>query len=140
VSDDIEYNEVRKLMADSQARNRKRMRFALLVAALIALLLWNTQWPAIRPGLCVLLAGQIALAGFLFFRNRRLRAPVSAAEWLDSDASAKRRAIWLEQGSRGLGFMLLAFGFWRSTGSVIVSVALGLVYPLVSFWGSRRSA
>jgi len=139
VSDDIEYNEVRKLMADSQARNRKRMRFALLVAALIALLLWNTQWPAIRPGLWVLLIGQMALASFLFFHNRRLGPPGSAAELLDRDASTRRQAMWLEQGSRVLGFVLLALGFWRSTGNVLVSVALGLVYPLVSFWGFKRA-
>jgi hypothetical protein len=57
---------------------------------------------------------------------------------LDRDASTRRQAMWLEQGSRVLGFMLLALGFWRSTGNVLVSVALGLVYPLVSFWGFKR--
>jgi hypothetical protein len=75
VSDDTESDELRKLMTDSQARDRKRMRLALLVAALISLLLWNTQWPAIRPGLWVLLIGQMALASFLFFHNRRLGPP-----------------------------------------------------------------
>jgi len=139
VSVDTESDEVGKLVAESQARDKKRMRFALLVAALISLLLWNTQWSAIRPGLCVLLAGQMALAAFLFFRNRQLGPSGNAAEWLESDASARRRATWLEQGSRVLGFMLLALGFWRSTGNVLVSVALGLVYPLVSFWAFKRA-
>ena len=128
------------LASGTRLRNKKRIRSSLLVALVVALLLWNTQWPAIRPGLFVLLVGQIALAGFLFIRSRQIEATTDLDLWFDREASAMRFAGWLENGSRLVGFAILAFGFWRSTHNLPLSLALGLVYPLVIYWGLTRAA
>jgi Ca2+/Na+ antiporter len=128
------------LSSESRRRQKRKIGFSLLIAALIALLLWNTQWPFLKPGLIVLLAGQIAIAAFWTFRIRRRQQPDDLDALIEGEASANRQAVWLENGSRLLGFVLLAIGFWRTTGNVIVSLALGVVYPALSFWGFARSA
>ena len=132
--------ELFSISASTQSRNNQRIASSLIIAAVIALLLWKTQWPAIQPGLIVLLAGQVALAGFLAFRNSQLKlyegADVNA--WFAREEAALRQATLLETGARVVGFALLAFGFWRSTGNLLLSLALGVVYPAVVYWGLAR--
>ena len=137
---DLRDRELQRVLLDSKARNNQQIRSSLLVAALVGLLLWKTQWPAIQPGLIVLLIGQLGVAGFLIFRNLRHRPAVERNELLEEDRAAMRKAGWLGNGLRLLGFVLLGFGIWRSTHNLPVSIGLGVVYPAVLAWGLVRSS
>ncbi len=137
--------ELESISASAKARNNKRIGLSLLIAALIALLLWKTQWPAIQPGLGILLAGQIGLAGFLAYRNSQLKQfdgterEADVGAFFAGEEAALTRSTLLENGSRLLGFAALAFGFWRSTGNLVLALALGVIYPVVVYWGLARA-
>jgi hypothetical protein len=135
---DLVARELQNLALDSEARNNKRIRSALLLAALAGVLLWKTQWPAIYAGLIVLLTGQLALAAFLAFRNRSLKRQIDVNDWFDKESSAMRQSAWLDNGSRLLGFVLLGVGFWRATHNLLISLALGIIYPVATYWGLSR--
>ena len=137
---DLPNRELERVLLDSKARNNQQIRSSLLIAALVGVLLWKTQWPAIQAGLVVLLIGQLGLAGFLAFRNFRHRPAVELDELLEDEGAAMRKAGWLGNGSRLLGFVLLGFGVWRSTHNLPVSIGLGVVYPAVLAWGLVRSS
>lgn len=50
---------------------------------------------------------------------------------------------WLslfENAFRGVGFLALAYGFWRATGQIWVAILLGIVYPAVAYFGMSRRA
>ncbi len=130
--------ELHNLTVNSKRRNNRRIRMALIIAALIAVLSLKTQWPSLQPGLYILLAGQLIFAGFLVLRNRRITEHIPVDRWFDEELAVNRQAAWLENGPRMLGFAVLAFGFWRATGNVLVSVALGVVYPAILLWGLSR--
>lgn len=130
--------ELAILTRSAKARNQNRLRVSLLIAALIGLLLWKTQWPAIVPGLVILLAGQLGLAIFLAVRNSQLARPAELEEWFRGEARALRIASWIENFSRMAGFVLLAFGFWQSTRNLVLALALGVVYPAIVYWAMAR--
>ena len=48
-------HETLEILAEWRSRNRKQLRVALFVAALLALLLWQTVWLRLRPPLAILL-------------------------------------------------------------------------------------
>lgn len=138
-----------KAMNDAQQRNAKHLRFATLIAILIGLLLWRTLWPALRPGLTVLLVGQIGAALMLLFRNillarRRqevMRDPadqVSFQRWIDSEAVFIRLLASVENWSRLIGFVFLAYGFWLSTRSLLIAAVIGVIYPVTMYFGIAR--
>ena len=137
---DLPNRELQRVLLDSKARNNQQIRSSLLIAALVGVLVWKTQWPAIQPGLVVLVIGQVGVAGFLIFRNLRHRPAVELNELLQEEGAAMRKAGWLGNGSRLLGFVLLGFGVWRSTHNLPVSIGLGVVYPAVLAWGLVRSS
>jgi hypothetical protein len=137
---DLPNRELQRVLLDSKARNNQQIRSSLLIAALVGVLVWKTQWPAIQPGLIVLLIGQLGLAGFLVFVNLRRKLPMKLNELLAVEGSAMRKAAWLGNGSRLLGFALLGFGVWRSTHNLPISIGLGVVYPAVIAWGLVRSS
>jgi hypothetical protein len=137
---DLPNREVQCVLLHSKARNSQQIRSSLLIAALVGLLIWKTQWPAIQPGFAVLLTGQVGVAGFLIFRNLRHRPAVELNDLLQEGSAAIRQVGWLGNGSRLLGFVLLGFGVWRSTHNLPVSIGLGVVYPAVLAWGLVRSS
>jgi hypothetical protein len=127
-------------VALSRARNTKRRRFALLIAALIAVLLWQTQWLSLRPGLATLLTGQIGSALILLYRNRRSVGSAELLAWFDQEKAFLERLALFENGLQMIGFLVLAFGLWSSTRNLWMAIALGIVYPATAYFGlTRRS-
>ncbi len=127
----------------ARSRHLKHVRFALVVAALIALLLWQTQWITLRPALFLLLIGQIGMAAILFNRVRALAKENSASEaemlaWFGMEEAFVKYSALFENGVRTLGLLLLAYGFWVPTRNLWVAVLLGLVYPITAYFGMVR--
>ena len=121
------------------------MRFALVIAAIIAFLLWQTQWPTLRPALFLLLIGQIGTAAILF--NRTIALSKQPAEeqaamlvWFDTEEAFVKYSSLFENAVRTIGLMVLAYGFWVPTRNLGIALALGVVYPLAAhFWLVRGS-
>jgi hypothetical protein len=137
------------LVQNSLARNSQAMRVAIIIVVLIGALIWRTQWPSLQPGLWILLGGQI---GVVLLRLRRipeqkkvitsLRAEAlderSLLDWFRTERQFIKNLGLFENGGRSLGFLSLAYGFWTSTRQLWLSLALGLVYPLVAYAGMAR--
>jgi hypothetical protein len=128
-------------------RNSKRTRFAELMAVIFALLLWKTTWLALRPGLVILLIGQVALVFVLIYRNLRLSQDLKRGSdtprgdvlaWFDQEQAFTMRSTLLENGIRMLGLIVLAYGFWKMTGNLWIALAIGVVYPASSYYGMMR--
>lgn len=133
----------------ARTRNMKHLRFASLVTILLAALFWRTQWLTLRPGLLVLLAGQLGTALFLVYRtgiiSKNLRELQQTAVlssdvlgWLDAEQTFVKRLAFLENASRVIGFVLLAYGFWVATQSLWLAFAIGVVYPVTAYFGIGR--
>ncbi len=138
-----------QVIALAQARNAKHLRFAVLMTILIALLLWRTQWLSLHPGLIVLLIGQLGAALILFYRNAMLSrnlhqlrstpvAKVAVLAWFSGEEVFVKRLALFEDGLRLLGFVLLAYGFWVSTGSLLIALVIGIAYPVTVYFGIGR--
>lgn len=138
-----------QVIALAQARNARHLRFAALVTVLVALLLWRTQWVTLRPGLVVLLIGQLGAAVLLLYRNASLSRDLhrlqntSAAEpssltWFDGEEAFVKRLALFENGLRLIGFALLAYGFWLPTRSIFIALAIGVAYPVTAYFGIGR--
>jgi hypothetical protein len=130
-------------VAVARGRHGKHMRFALLVAVLIALLLWQTQWFTLRPALFLLLIGQIGTAAILFNRKTALSRGLDLDEsgmlaWFDAEEAFVKYLAALENGVRTVGLMVLAYGFWVPTRNLWVALALGVVYPVTAYLGMVR--
>ncbi len=141
---------VASFLLSVRARNRTRIRSAVVIALVIGALLWQTRWPSLQPGLALLLFGQLAVALLLWFRNTRLANglerlrqrtdPVQLLSWFDMEAVEIKQLSLVENGMRAAGFLLLAWGFWTATRNLWISVALGLFYPVAAYFGlARRS-
>ena len=132
------------LVALAHTRHVKRMQFAWLMAVLIAFLLWRTQWPMLWPGLWILLAGQIGAALFLIYRLRsgkgeeNISLDGSGLQWFDKEETFLKRLFLFENLVRILGFLVLAYGFWLATRSLGIAIALGLIYPIIVYFGIGR--
>lgn len=121
----------------------KHLRFALLVAALIALLLWQSQWLTLRPALYLLLIGQLGTAGILFNRRTALSKEQVTEQtemlaWFDSEEAFVKYSAIFENGMRTIGLLALAYSFWAQTRNLWIAVALGVVYPLTAYFGMVR--
>ena len=129
-------------------RNRKQLRFAALVAVLIAALLWRTQWLTLRPGLALLLMGQLCATVMLLYRTATLskalaktrsRSRSDALAWFASEQTFVRRLALFENALRFAGFLLLAYGFWQATRSLWLTLAIGVIYPVAAYFGIGRT-
>jgi len=117
-------------------RNAKRFCTALLVAALISYLLYQTQWPALRPGLTVLLAGQLLDALALLWRG--LQPKPETAEWLQAELRFTSRLARADTIFQTAGFALLGYALWTSTQNLLLALAIGVLYPLTAYFGMTR--
>jgi hypothetical protein len=143
-------NTFHSVIAEAQRRNAKRAHFAELIAVLLAILLWETKWLALRPGLVILLIGQLGVALVLILRNLRLSKDLerwsSSVEkddllaWFEAEGAFARRSTWFESGARLLGLIVVAYGFWAVTGNLWVALAIGVVYPVSLYFGMMRSS
>ena len=128
---------------NARTRAVKQFRFSLLIAVLIGVLLWQTQWLSLRPGLLILLAGQVLLAGAFLYRTSALKkvsAP-SRDEMLRWVMTEQKFVIFSALGEslmRIIGFAVLAYGFWTATHILWISLLLGVLYPVISYFGIAR--
>jgi hypothetical protein len=127
----------------ARERHVKLMRFALVVAVLIALLFWQTQWITLRPALFLLLIGQVGTAAILFNRKTALSKRLDLDEagmlaWFDTEQTFVKYLAAFENGVRTIGLMVLAYGFWLTTRNLWVALALGVVYPVTAYFGMVR--
>ncbi len=128
-------------------RNSKQMRFALAVAAVIALLLWQTVWLRLRPPLGILLLGQFGVAVALFMRSKSLAASAKTAlpatepqvhKTFSEEQSFSFRLATFEYTCQFVGFVWLGYEFWLATRSLPVAILICVVYPLSAYWGLAR--
>lgn len=135
-------------VAHARQRNSTHLRFAALVSILIGALLWRTQWLTLRPGLIVLLIGQLGATTILLYRRLTLKKNLYEAEsgdgseaplWFALEATFIKRLAVFENGLRLIGFVLLAYGFWVATRSPWLAVAIGIVYPITAYFGIGRA-
>jgi hypothetical protein len=137
------------LIGAVRAHNAKRARFSLIVALLLAALLWRTTWPSLRPGLIILLIGYFGTAMLFLYRNAKLAAEAREmqngtcqnGEILDWFDRQERFAVWstrAEAGLRTAGFLVLGYGFWLVTRSDVIALLLGIGYPVVTYFGMER--
>ena len=130
-------------------RHLKRLNMASFVAALIAVLLYETKWPNLRSGLVVLLAGQMGDVLALLARRVQLsndldrkraeamnEAAISA--WFEREELFVRRLAFFDTACQVVGFLTVGYAFWVTTGSLWLSLAIGLVYPLAAYLGMTR--
>ena len=129
-----------------RARHTKRLRLPSLMVVLIAILLYQTQWPVLRPGLAILLAGQAGVMVALFLRsvtlaedlNRRNSGVLDGAAvvaWFAGEEAFVKRLAFFESGCQTLGFAALGYAFWTATQSLWLALAIGLVYPITTYLG-----
>jgi hypothetical protein len=134
----------------ARSESLKKARVSLVIAALLAALLMFTTWPSPRPGLFTLLAGYLATASWSFYRSRQLAEEAQVLRegvaksadplaWFDREDRFLMWSSTAEAIVRAVGFLVLAYGFWRTTGSGSIALLLGLVYPAFTFFGSRSS-
>ncbi len=137
------------LSASTRTSNAKRVRFSLIVALLLAALLWRTTWPSLRPGLIILLIGYFGTAMLFLYRNakltaetRRMRARGAEKEeilgWFERQDKFAMWSTRLESGLRMAGFLVLGYGFWLATRSGVIALLLGIGYPALTYFGMER--
>jgi hypothetical protein len=129
------------LVREERGRHKKRLVISGLVAALIAVVLYETQWLNIRSGLGVLLAGQICCVCALLVRNRRLAEYLDgsrAVGWFQGEEVFIVRLALFETACQVIGFLLIGYALWKATGSLAVALAIGIVYPASLYFGMTR--
>ncbi len=137
------------LMNKARASKMVRIRSAAVIAFLLGALLWFTKWPSLRPGLLILLAGQIGLLAILLLRSFAISREMqharasnqekdAFASWFDREARFARRSAIAEDLIRTIGFVMLGYGLWTAIGSVPTALALGVAYPAFAYFGMER--
>jgi len=130
-------------------RHSQRLYLASLVASLITVLLYQTQWLYLRSGLIVLLAGQVGDVLALLFRRLQLSNDlpekksgivneVALTGWFEREESFVRHLAFFDAACQVIGFSALGFAFWISTHSLWLALLIGVVYPLTSYFGINR--
>ncbi len=123
----------------SQRRSRvKNVITAILTAVLISALLYETQWLSLRPGLIMLLIGQLGSAVALVFRNMQASNEATHPDWFEAEERFLDRLALFDSISLFLGFLALGYAFWVSTESLWLSIAIGIVYPAAFYFGVTR--
>lgn len=143
------FDQFFSFVAIERTGHAKRLRFAGLMCILILVLLYQTQWTNLRPGLVILLVGQAGVALALFFRNSQLMRMLdlqksetlpeqSIAGWFETESSFLRRLAWFESACQIAGFFLLGYEFWLASRNVWIALAIGVVYPAAMYFGMNR--
>ena len=137
-------------VAQARTRNAKQMRSAIFIALLLMILLWWTQWPSLKPGIRTLVVGYLLVSGLRFRRYSTVgkeldefsngdRSSSDAVSWFDEEQSYSNLIMLVENGVRTVGFALLAYGFWIASGNTILSILLGVIYPVIAYFGIARA-
>lgn len=140
-----------------RALHTKRWRFAAVMALFIAILSYQTQWLILRPGLTILLTGQAGVVFLLLWRNAKLSQdlnrwkaaaaeeplPAGAAEeplstWFEAEEKFVKRLAIFETICQMVGFVTLGYEIWVVTRSLLLALAIGVVYPATSYFGITR--
>lgn len=111
------------------------------MAIVIAVLLWQTTWLSLRPGLLILLIGQISAAAVFFAHRSAIGGTGSCLRmltWFDGEERFVSFSALVESVFRVVGFVVLAYGFWTATHILWITLILGIVYPLFSYFGVAR--
>ncbi len=119
----------------ARERYARQTKSSGLIAVLLAVLLWQTKWPSLRPGLLILL---VSYAGSAVLALYRLRDTSSGQMWLDREQRWLTGLMLFEALSRTAGFLVLGYGFWVPTRSVTVGLLLGVVYPAATYFGLEQ--
>jgi len=131
-------------------RNFRRVYIAGFVAALIAILLYETQWLNLRAGLVVLLIGYVGDVLALFLRNVQLlndldrkktaaaMSETAYAKWFEREELFVKHLALFDAACQLIGFLTLGCAFWASTRSLWLSLAIGFVYPITAYFGLTR--
>lgn len=138
-----------RFLISERASHTKRSRFAALMAILIGILLYQTQWLILRPGLSILLAGQAGVVLFLMLRNAKLskdldRGKISDTEevsvpvWFEGEEAFIKRVAVFENACQAIGFVTLGYEIWVATGSLLLALAIAVVYPATAYFGITR--
>ncbi len=136
-------------LVSERARHIRRLRLAGVIAVLIVVLIYQTQWLMLRPGLAILLAGQLGVVVALLWRNAKLLKDLDSGKrdvleenavlaWFQSEERFMRRLMLFESGCQMIGFGALGYGFWMVTRSLWLAIAIGVVYPVSSYLGVTR--
>jgi hypothetical protein len=132
-----------------RGRHTKRLYMAIFLSILIACLLYETQWPMLRPGLLVLLIGQFVDALALYRRNVQLAHDleqkkvaglneVAMGAWFGHQESFIKLLAIFDSSCQAIGFLALGYAFWISTQSLGLALAIGVIYPLTFYLGITR--
>ena len=136
------------IAAAARERLAGRIRSAVLLAVLLAALIWFTKWPGLRAGLWILFLAQCIVAGVLVARTRTLAVQSQAmrknvsgpapADWFEAQARFVRALAIFENAARAAGFVVLGWGFWSATRNLAIAMALGIAYPLLAYFAMER--
>ncbi|MDQ2840848.1 MAG: hypothetical protein M3Y72_07390 [Acidobacteriota bacterium] len=133
---------IQSLIAATRARHLNRVRSSAVVALLLALLLWQTQWPSLKAGLVLLLIGYGGAASLLLYRAFALRRwTVRSPElmrWFDDEQAFASRLMLFESVTRGAGFLVLGYGIWIATRNALLAIGLGIAYPAFAYFLLER--
>jgi hypothetical protein len=127
-----------QIFLQQRERHTRRLYTVLLMAALIAFLTCQTQWPLLRSGLLMLLAGQSGSALALIWRRSQSVPSPDAAEWLRAELRFMDNLARFDTTFQASGFALLGWALWTSTHNLWLALGLGLVYPLTVYFGMTR--
>jgi hypothetical protein len=124
-------------------RHQKRFYTASLVGALIALLLYQTEWLYLRFGLVVLLVGQAGNVLALLVRNYQLARDVKQknsgiVNWFEREEFFVTYLAIFDSACQMVGFLGLGYAFWISTRNAWIALAIGVVYPATVYLGITR--
>jgi hypothetical protein len=123
-------------------RHRQRLYMATFLAALIGVLIYQTEWPGLHAGLLVLLAGQAGDVLALLVRNFQLSNDLNNkaadATWFDREELFIKRLSLFDTTCQTIGFLLLGHALWLYTGSTWLYVGIGFVYPIAFYLGVTR--
>jgi hypothetical protein len=117
----------------------RRARSAALFGILILALFYWTEWRSLRPGLAILLSGQLGVAVAYVIQAVRMKRDTSVIyAWFDRQHSFIRRLVWFEACCHWTGFAVLGYGLWRASASWSLGFAIGIVYPAAAYFGMSR--
>lgn len=132
-----------------RSRNFRRTYIAGFVAALVAILLYETQWLSLHAGLVVLLIGYLGDVLALILRNVQLAKDLDRKTalamneaaytiWFAREEIFVKRLAFFDAASQMIGFLTLGYAFWASSRSLWLSLVIGFVYPVTAYFGMTR--
>jgi hypothetical protein len=122
-------------------RHARRLYMACVVGVLIAVLIYQTQWLNLRTGLMILLVGQVGAAAALILRIAKLSKNINqsySASWFESEEFFLNALALFDTACQAAGFLTVGWAFWISTQNLGVSVAIGVLYPVIVCLGITR--